>query len=120
MAKNTSEKSTAASPRLAGYENMNDKYYWADDTYWTDALTKNFELRDNGQKQIVLDRIKLSDLAFESDGPAYKLMEAMVSVWEREGMDGFRGAPRVLLAMLVRLEELSKTTNKKTPNNIKS
>lgn len=98
--------------------NPDANYYWANDPYWTDALTKNFEFRDKGQKQIVLDREKLSDVAFESDGPAYKLMEAMVSVWEREGMEGFRGAPRVLLAMLVRLEELSEAKKKRPSRRI--
>ena len=92
---------------------MDEIKHWAEDPYWTDALTKYYELRDKGKKQIILDREKLSDMVFDGDGPAYKLMEAMVSVWQREGMDGFRGAPRVLLALLVHLEELSKSRKKR-------
>ena len=60
----------------------------------------------------IIDIKKLSSVIFDGDGPAYKLMDAMVSVKEREGMDGFRGAPRILLALLVRLEELSKAKKK--------
>jgi len=42
------------------------------------------------------------------DSPAYRLMEAMVSVKEHEGWEGYRGAPRLVLALLERLDEISK------------
>jgi len=42
------------------------------------------------------------------DSPAYRLMEAMVSVKEHEGMDNYRGAPRLVLALLERLDVISK------------
>jgi hypothetical protein len=35
-------------------------------------------------------------------------MEAMVSVKEHEGWEGYRGAPRLILALLERLDEISK------------
>jgi hypothetical protein len=54
-------------------------------------------------------------VVYDDDGPAYKLMDAMVSVKEQDGMEGFRGAPRVLLALLLRLEELSEA-KKKSPS----
>ena len=90
---------------------MNTDYYWANDPYWTESLNKYSELKDKGKKQFVIDLDKLSEVVYDGDGPAYKLMDAMVSVKEQEGMEGFRGASRVLLAMLVRLEELSESKN---------
>ena len=94
---------------------MDANYHWANDPYWIDALNKYCELKDKGKKQFVIDLDKLVEVVYHSEGPAYKLMDAMVSVKEKEGMEGFRGAPRVLLAMLVRLEELSEARRKK-PN----
>jgi hypothetical protein len=47
------------------------------------------------------------------DSPVYRLMEAMVSVKECEGMDGYRGAPHLVLALLERLDEISKAGAKK-------
>jgi hypothetical protein len=38
--------------------------------------------------------------------PAYRLMEAMCSVKEHEGMEGYRWAPRLVLALLQLLSEL--------------
>ena len=87
---------------------MNTNHHWSNDPYWTEALDKYSELQNKGKKQFVIDLEKLIEVAYSGDGPAYKLMNAMVSVKEREAMEGYRGAPRVLLAMLVRLEELSK------------
>ena len=111
MAKKSAAKSTAASPRFTGGEN----YHWANDSYWTEALNKYSDLKEKGKKQFVIDLDKLSEVVYDGDGPAYKLMDAMVSVKEQEGMESFRGASRVLLAMLVRLEELSEA-GKKRPN----
>ena len=89
-------------------------YYWANDPYWIDALHKYGELKENGKRQIVIDLEKLTEVVYDGDGPAYKLMDAMVSVKEQDGMEGFRGAPRVLLALLLRLEELSEAEKKTT------
>jgi hypothetical protein len=88
---------------------MSEQKYWAEETYWSDALEKFHQLEQAGDKKhFSIDIKKLLEVAYDDTGPAYKLMEAMVSVHEREGEDGYRGAPRILLALLVRLEELSK------------
>ena len=84
---------------------MSEFHYWADDPYWTDAMDRLPQLRDAGS--IHLDVARIEEVAFDGDGPAYKLMEAMVSVWEQEGSDGYRSAPRIMMAFLVRLSELS-------------
>lgn len=76
-------------------------------------MNRYSELKEKGKKQFVIDLDKLSEVVYDGDGPAYKLMDAMVSVNEQEGMEGFRGASRVLLAMLVRLEELSEAGKKR-------
>jgi hypothetical protein len=109
MAKKSAAKPTAASLRLTEGEN----YHWANDSYWIEALNRYSELKEKGKKQFVIDLDKLSEVVYDGDGPAYKLMDAMVSVNEQEGMEGFRGASRVLLAMLVRLEELSEAGKKR-------
>jgi hypothetical protein len=100
---------------------MDTKYHWANDPYWTEALDKYGELKDKGKKKFVIDLEKLSEVVYDGDGPAYKLMEAMVSVNALEGEDGHRGASRVLLALMMRLEELSEAkeqthTRKKLKN----
>jgi hypothetical protein len=88
---------------------MTDITYWAEDTYWTEALEKLHQLREEGHTTISLDLAAIENTACHEDGPAYRLMRAMLSVQEREGWDGYRGAPRVMLALLVRLAELSNT-----------
>ena len=113
MAKKSAAKSTAASAPVTEGENMNADYYWANDPYWIDALHKYGELKENGKRQIVIDLEKLTEVVYDGEGPAYKLMDAMVSVKEKDGMEGFRGAPRVLLALLLRLEELSQAKKKR-------
>ena len=89
---------------------MNEPYHWSNDPYWTDALDKFVELRDKkGVKKFELDLAAISEVASDGGGPAYKLMDAMVSVKELEGEEGHRGASRILLALLVRLEEISQS-----------
>lgn len=83
---------------------MNSPRHWSEDPYWTEALER---VPESGTLEIDIEKIR--EVAFRGDGPAYKLMEAMVSVSEQEGMDGCRGAPRVMLALLVRLSELAST-----------
>ena len=92
---------------------MIEPYHWSSDAYWTEALDKFFKLRDKkGKTTFALDLTAIEKAASTEDGPAYKLMDAMASVKEQEGMEGFRGAPRILLALLVRLEEISKAKKK--------
>lgn len=87
---------------------MSKTKHWAEDTYWTDALDQLQQLRESGKTQITLDLKAIEEVAYNGDGPAYKLMDAMLSVHELETWDGYRGAPRVMLALLVRLQELSR------------
>ena len=81
--------------------------HWSEDRYWTDALLEIYRMRETGRTHITLDLRAIDDVAFDGEGPAYKLMDAMRSVWELEGYEGFRGAPRVMLAASVRLQEIS-------------
>jgi hypothetical protein len=91
---------------------MSEQKYWVEETYWSDALEQFNQLEQTGcKKQFNIDIKKLLEVIYDDTGPAYKLMEAMVSVHEREREDDYRGAPRVLLALLVRLEELSKKSS---------
>lgn len=83
--------------------------HWSEEKYWTDALEQLYRFQEEGRTQLTLDLTAIANVAFNGDGPAYKLMEAMLSVHEHEGMEGFRGAPRIMLALLLRLEELSRT-----------
>lgn len=86
---------------------MNETKHWSEDRYWTDALERFHHLEADGQTQLTLNLPAILEVAFNGDGPAYKLMDAMVSVREQEDVDGFRGAPRIMLALLMRLQELS-------------
>ena len=81
--------------------------HWSEDEYWTDALEEYLDARNEGKSKIEIDLDKLHDVILPKNGPEFKLMEAMVSVYEQEGLDGCRGATRVLLAMLWQLEQLT-------------
>lgn len=87
-------------------------YHWADDRYFTDALTAWYRRRDRGLRFITIDMQALERVAFNGGGPAYKLMEAMCSVKQYEGWEGCKGAPRVLFAALLRMAEMSGTTDR--------
>ena len=84
--------------------------HWSEDAYWVDALEEWDELSRAGQKTMTLDLDAITGELYKGGSAAYRLMEAMVSVYRDEGMDGFRGAPRLVLALLVRLQELSGTS----------
>ncbi|NLX96300.1 MAG: hypothetical protein GXY83_08990 [Rhodopirellula sp.] len=85
---------------------MTETLHWSQDRYWTEALERLYALREQGVTHLTVNLAAISEIAFQDD-VAYKLMEAMVSVHEHEGWEGYRGAPRLMLALLVRLEELS-------------
>lgn len=85
---------------------------WAEDPYWTDALAAWRRRRDRGLRFLVLDLEAVERVAFNGDGPAFRLMNAMSTVVRDEGYDSYKGAPRVLLAALLRLAELSETTGR--------
>ncbi len=84
--------------------------HWSEDPYWTEALETYYLRRDSVNTKITLDLKAVTEAAFSGDSPAYKLLDAMRSVWEHEGWDGSRGAPRVMFALLIRLAELSEHT----------
>lgn len=74
-------------------------------TLLTEAADRFYELREEGTKQLVIDPDAIAETLYDGDGPAYRALEAMLSVHEHEGMDGFRGAPRIVLALLQILSE---------------
>lgn len=80
--------------------------HWGSDRYWSDAYAI-LESLDH-KRSINLDLEFIRQHIFASDSVAYRLMDAMHSVKELEGCDGFKGAPRLLLLALARLEELSR------------
>jgi hypothetical protein len=87
-------------------------YHWGNDRYFTDALTAWYRRRDRGLRFVTIDMQALERVAFYGDSHAYKLFEAMCSVHRYEGWEGFKGAPRVLFASLLRLAEMSGTTDR--------
>jgi hypothetical protein len=79
--------------------------HWSEDPYWTEAADRFYEAREEGMKQLVIDLDAISETLYDGDGPAYRALEAMLSVHEHEGWDGCRGAPRIVLALLQILSE---------------
>ncbi|MGE1612272.1 hypothetical protein V9K81_10355 [Pseudomonas monteilii] len=79
--------------------------HWSEAPYWTEAADRFDELREGGRRQLVIDIDAIETTLYDGDGPAYRALEAMLSVHEHEGMDGYRGAPRVVLALLQILSE---------------
>lgn len=81
--------------------------HWSEDPHWTEAIDRFYEQRQQGVRQLVIDLDAIDKTLYDGDGPAYRVLEAMLSVHEHEGMDGCRGAPRVVLALLQILSEQS-------------
>ncbi len=79
--------------------------HWAEDPYWIDALERFARAREAGMNVITIDLDAVEASLFHGDSPAYRLVDAMVSVREHEGFDGCRGAPRLVLALLQHLKE---------------
>ncbi len=67
--------------------------HWGTDPFWSESYNKLEEIRRQGTIELDLNVIE-KDI-FDGDSIAYKLMEAMASVWQQESWDGFKGAPRV-------------------------
>jgi len=82
-----------------------DVSHWSSDPYWTRALNNYYELRDSGQTIIKIDLQALQEDIYNSESPAYRMIDAMCSVKNYEGWDGYRGAPRLVLALLAQLSE---------------
>jgi hypothetical protein len=79
--------------------------HWSSDPFWIDALEKYQSLREGGLTAINIDLELLEEGISSHDSPAFKLVDAMCSVREHEGWDGHKGAPRLVLALLVLLRE---------------
>jgi hypothetical protein len=82
--------------------------HWSTDRYWLDALEEYGELRSSGCSSLTLDLDAIEEMIADGNGPAHKLLQGMVSVNEHEGMDGFRGAPRLVLGLLAKLAKTSR------------
>ncbi len=80
---------------------------WSDDPLWIRGVEDYARSRESGIKELKIDLEWLDTSIFSSD-IAYRLMSAMQSIAEHEGMEGFRGAPRVVKAFLHLLAEASK------------
>lgn len=85
--------------------NMNPPH-WSEDRYWLDGQDKYQQCFESNQRFFSLDVKAIQDCIYQGDGPAYKLLEAMLSVDYHEGMEGYKGAPRIVLALLAQLAEL--------------
>jgi len=81
--------------------------WWGRDTYWTDALESLEEAMASGRLTVTIDMNKVEARICESDGPAYMLLEAFKSVIEHEGWHGYKGAPRLVKALLWKLKNIS-------------
>lgn len=89
--------------------------HWSEDRYWTEAEERFAELRRQGTSKLVLDLESIESQVFSGDSPAYRAMEALASVREQEGSEGYKGAPRVVLALLMLLSELGQLPKKDKP-----
>lgn len=79
--------------------------HWSSDPYWINALEQYYKLRDSVQPSFQIDIQALEQQIFDGNSPAYRMVDAMCSVKEHEGLDGHRGAPRLVLALLALLQE---------------
>lgn len=66
----------------------------------------------DGACLVTIDVKKIGDQLFMENGPAYKLLSVMNSVSEHEGYEGFKDAPRLVLAFLWKLQEMSEQYNR--------
>lgn len=76
---------------------------WSDNPYWLEGLEEYQRLREAGVSEVTINLAELERTIFNGDGPAYQLLEAMLSVQEHEGEEGYRGAPRLVLALIAQL-----------------
>ncbi|WP_039031308.1 hypothetical protein [Leclercia adecarboxylata] len=98
---------------LPGKSEPSGSEWWGRQPYWTDALHEMSQAMQDGGRLVNIDVKKIEDQLFMENGPAYKLLKAMNSVSEHEGYDGFKGAPRLVLALLWKLQEMSEQRNRK-------
>lgn len=88
---------------------MNDDD-WSRDSYWADALREYETLRKSGRRLLCIDLEAIEGILYEGDGPAYRLLNGMDAVMRTEGRDGYRGAPRLVQALLVHLHHISEAS----------
>jgi hypothetical protein len=81
--------------------------HWGKQPYWTDALDEISKAMESGGRLVTIDVEGISQSLYDGDSPAYKLLEAMRSVSDHECLDGYEGAPRLVLALLWKLQEMS-------------
>ena len=79
--------------------------YWAEDEYWAEAAGRYCEQREKGVRHLAIDLDAVEGILYDGEAPAYRVLEAMLSVHENESTDGYRGAPRIVLALLQVLSE---------------
>jgi len=51
---------------------------WADEGYWVEALCRYYAKHDDGMLQITVDLNALEAVVYDSDGPAYRLLGAII------------------------------------------
>lgn len=73
--------------------------HWSDAPYWSEAADRFYEFRATGAKHLVIDLDAIDEKLYDGDGPAYRALEAMLSVHEHESTDGYCGAPSTVLAL---------------------
>ncbi len=83
--------------------------HWSEDRYWTEALDLYVEQRAAGRRRLCLDLDRLDEHLVHGDSAAYRLVNAMTSVREHEAWDGHRGAPRLVMALLVHLAQVAES-----------
>ena len=81
--------------------------HWSEDCFWVEAMGKYHKIINSGKTEINLNLDDIEKIIFDGGSPAYKLMHAMHSVHELERHDGYRGAPRLALALLLTLMDLT-------------
>ncbi len=88
-----------------GRDGNKEMPHWSTDPYWTRSLERYYEMRDSGQTILEIDLRALQEDIYNGESPAYRMIDAMCSVKEHEGWDGYRGAPRLVLALLAKLAD---------------
>ncbi|WP_448580368.1 hypothetical protein [Thermaurantiacus sp.] len=83
--------------------------HWYDDSYWVGSLDRYLAHRDGGARTLTIDISAVEGAIFRGEGPGYRLFEAMNSIRNdaSEQSEGFRGVPRLCLAFLMHLHEIS-------------
>lgn len=81
--------------------------HWSEDPYWKEATDAFDGARSRGVREVRIDLDALEDVICRADGPAYRLLDAMLGIRAREADDGYQGAPRVLGGLLMRLAQLT-------------